>query len=66
MTKAEALECMEKGYRIAHNLFSAGEWIAIDNNGYMICESGYIIEDEFWELRQGQVWETGWSIVHQQ
>lgn len=62
MTRTEAIECLKEGYRITHELFTSDEWVGLDLNGYMVCESGYIDEKEFWEIRKDGVWETGWRI----
>lgn len=70
MTKEAAIAAMEQGgHKVAHRLFSKGEYIwggycGEDGIRRYIDEEGYHIDaDDFWAHRQGEIWETGWRIV---
>ena len=61
MTKQDAIKAAYEGKRISHNYFSPDEWIEV-KKGELITEDGYYVIDEFWDIRSGGEWETGWYI----
>lgn len=64
MDKESAINAMNGGYKVSHNLFSDNEYIWMVEEEFFINENGdWIIKDEFWENRQGDEWETGWKII---
>lgn len=63
MTKNQAIAAMLSGSKVTHSYFSSDEWITMEGNLTIITEEGYSISvDEFWKYRQGEAWESGWSI----
>ena len=64
MTKEEAVSFIKenKGSRVSHRFFSKEEWIGYDETG-LICESGYLIESEFFAIRTNDCWNDGWFVV---
>lgn len=65
MTKEEAIEALEKGNRIQHSSnFYPGEWVKMDEDGFIVTEEGYKISfSEFWSYRDSVEWEQGWEII---
>lgn len=46
---------------ITHDYFWDDEFVKYDEKGNLVDENGYILpKDEFWSLRTGSTWETGW------
>lgn len=62
LTKEEAIEALEKGKKLTHNLFSDDEFIYL-KNGDIHDENGYNIQSEFWKWRTAEAFLTDWSIV---
>jgi hypothetical protein len=63
MKKLEAIEAMKSGKKVTHRYFTDGEWITMEGNLTVITEEGYAMSSvEFWKYRQGEAFETGWSI----
>lgn len=63
MTKTEAYEHMEKGYKVRHEYYSDHEYVFLNKNGELQTEEGCrhgTKNDEFWT--KYQIWEEGWSI----
>lgn len=68
MTKGEALEALDQGYKISHVLFKPGEWIKqCPNNPH-----NYVYEDGqegpkevFWHTRDNEAGQSGYSIVYE-
>ena len=64
MTKEEALQAMIDGHKVTHKYFTSDEYI------YMIAqniwtEDGFncgTVNEAFWQQRDGENWETGWSL----
>ena len=61
MDKSNAKRYINRGVKISHRLFSAGEYIYKDTQGNLRDENGYILqEDEFWKLREDKAFDDGW------
>ncbi len=61
MTKEEAKKELENGAKITHRLFSASEYVYIEN-GRIIDEDGYVMHD-FWKYREGKSFDDGWEVI---
>lgn len=63
MTKKEANEAMKNGAKVTHRFFTPDEWITMEGKFTIITEEGYAVSTtEFWKYREGEEWETDWSI----
>lgn len=63
MTKQEAKQAIKEGKEVRHWLFTSGESIHMVD-GVLYDEAGLILNAiEFWSLRTGINFDTGWSIV---
>ena len=65
ITKEAAIEACKKGAKIAHKYFSSDEWVEFRNGSFYTedgCNMGGLYS-EFWTIRTGGCWETGWRIV---
>lgn len=64
MTKQEALEAINNGNKITHNLFTPEEYIVkSDDDEYYLDEDNYqLLIEEFWDNRTCDYWNEGWSI----
>lgn len=60
MTKQEAIEQMKKGEKVTHTYFSDNEYIY--QKGCIIYSEDGVRHEEFWTLRNGLLFEDGWSI----
>lgn len=65
MTKAEAIEAMNRGEKVAHQFFTSEEWMTAGGLGYAFEDGCTCYTDEFWKTRTGKDWETGWGTCHQ-
>ena len=66
LTKNEALAVMQHGQKVAHDLFTAGEYIMLDpcDPDFYLDENGYCINaEEFWRNRPNEYWQRDWRIV---
>lgn len=64
ISKEEAIMVMQHGGKVAHEYFSTGEWITMNNNFTIVTEEGYELSaNEFWKYRNNQNFEKGWSIL---
>ncbi len=65
MTKYEAKQALNAGHIIRHRTFTDSELIMrCPLNGQLKDEDGIPInESDFWDYRQNEPFETGWSIV---
>ena len=62
MTRKEAIAfAISTGKPITHTYFSDDEFVRyVDNR--LVDEKGYQLpEQEFWSIRTGEYWESGWS-----
>jgi len=63
MTKQDAITAMREGKKVTHRYFSNDEWVALTATGLYLFEDGAICTSLlFWQDRQGEYWETGWSV----
>ena len=62
MTKQEAKEAMMAGDKVTHDYFSEGEYAYYNEHGQLLTEDGVDQGPDFWNIRTGEQWETGWSI----
>ena len=67
MTKADAIDAMNKGMKVVHCTFCKGEWITIKKDKGVIVlldENGYHLNwPLFWQDRPGPEWNEGWKIL---
>lgn len=67
MTRGEAISALDNGYTVSHRLFVDGEWVKRSDKTqfrHLEDENGYEIPlSEFFGLRSGGHWETGWRII---
>jgi hypothetical protein len=65
LTKSEAIAAMNRGEKVRHKYFAAGEWVKNNKSDReYLTEDGCTIPDkEFWAFRTGEEWNTGWEIV---
>jgi hypothetical protein len=62
MTKDQAIEAMNAGYRVTHRWFSPDEYIFI-RNGILYDENdNYMHLPDFWDVRSTPDWQIDWSI----
>lgn len=62
MTKDEAIKAMREGAKVTHTYFTGDEWITMLGNIVRMEQGQECWSSEFWRDRQGESWETGWSI----
>lgn len=62
MTRSEAMSYLvSTGRPITHINFKENEYVAMED-GHMVDEQGYRVSwNEFWEIRNGFGWLTGWK-----
>lgn len=66
MSKTEAIQAMKEGHKVTHVYFADDEYIYMIGIFKIFTEEGYSIDsDEFWKYRQGESFETGWSIFEE-
>ena len=64
LSKEDAMDLAECGYKIAHESFSSDEYVFYDGTIYR-DEAGYNMGNqfgEFWTIRTGGNWENNWRI----
>lgn len=59
-TKKEAIQMMQKGYKMTHRCFDEKEWATIKSDGFISFEDGYKIALE--QFGSNKEYETGWKI----
>lgn len=63
MNRNELLKFLRAGHRMTHTYFSKHEWMQLTGPNHLIFEDGVVVtQDEFWNIRKGSAWHTGWSI----
>jgi hypothetical protein len=62
MTKDEAIKAMKEGAKVTHRYFLSDEWITMQGNIIKMEQGQECWASEFWQDRQGESWETDWSI----
>lgn len=64
MTKAEAIQAMQKGCKVTHRYFFPGEWMTM-RMGMIILEDGVVCTpQEFWRWRTNPVWDDGYRLFN--
>ena len=66
MTRDEALQSMIDGNKVTHRFFEIHEYIYMKGQD-IFTEEGYNmgnVWDEFWRMRNGKEWQTGWEIYN--
>ena len=61
MTRQEAVQAMANGEKITHESFSDQEWMTMENGKILLEDGVRCSPQEFWQWRQGESWETGYS-----
>jgi hypothetical protein len=60
----QARELAQKQMKVRHNMFTDEEYVTYTSTGTLIDENGIQLpEDEFWKLREQQVFQNGWRVV---
>lgn len=64
MNKNEAIKAMEQGAKVTHRFFEPSEWAILNTitNEVEFEDGSRIVLELFIKDRQGEAWETGWSI----
>lgn len=61
MTREVIKEKLMDGFKVKHRYFTDGEYIYLENND-LKDENGYVLNwSEFWNQRQGESFDNGWS-----
>lgn len=63
MTKQEALLALANGKKVTHRTFTNDEYIYREGSELM-CECGFLDEDEFWDIRDIPAFDVDWSIYN--
>lgn len=63
MTKTEAIQAMNKGFKVRHKWFSKDEWMICEGLLYRFEDGCLCTPSEFWYARNGEYWQTGWEVV---
>ena len=69
MTKEEMIELLEtqEGVRVTHRLFVSDEWMMLNTLNTFEFEDGITVSwSEFWDHRDGPVWNSGWSVFKEE
>ena len=69
MTKEEMIELLEtqEGVRVTHRLFVSDEWMMLNTLNTFEFEDGITVSwSEFWDFRDGLVWNSGWSVFKEE
>ncbi len=63
LSKSEAIQAMREGKKVTHRYFSNDEWVTLTATGLYLFEDGVVCPSLlFWQDRQGEYWETDWSL----
>ena len=62
LTKEQAIALMKQGKKLTHRYFSDDEWITMRGNIIYMERGQECWASEFWRDRQGEQWETDWSL----
>ena len=62
LSKDEAIALMKQGKKVTHRYFSNDEWITMLGNIIRMEMGQECWSSEFWRDRQGEAWETDWSL----
>ena len=63
MSKQEALDALANGAKVTHRLFSENEWMIRKGNILEFEDGCQLFINEFYHIRKGPNWETGYSII---
>lgn len=62
MVKADAILLMIKGTKITHRYFSENEWMVIEDDLIILEDWVQCTPHDFWEYRQSESWDDGYSV----
>lgn len=63
-SKEEAIEAMNQGKRVWHRFFLDEQYIKrVDDLLYQDHDGISFLQSDFWSIRTGIEWETGWRII---
>ena len=63
LTRDEAVEALLRGKKLTHNYFADGEWVMMMGEFMLFEDSQTQSVDSFWNIKKGDSWNTGWSII---
>ena len=64
MTKKEIKQALDEGKKVRHKYFSDNGFISkLDDNWFLDEEGLHLPAEDFWNQREKDYWENGWSIV---
>lgn len=61
MTKQEALLALANGKKVTHRTFTNDDY---REGSELMCECGFLDEDEFWDIRDIPAFDVDWSIYN--
>jgi hypothetical protein len=63
MTKSEAIHALYAGKQVTHRFMSPDEFVYRNSNHELCDESGFPLDSmNFWHLRHGSDWDSGWYV----
>lgn len=63
LNKDDALQALEEGKRLTHQMFTSDEWMEQCGLVYVFEDGTQCDIEEFWSYRTAPVWLCGWSIL---
>lgn len=66
MTRAEARNKMNLGFKVTHLYFGSDEYLYMDEQGNILCEKGYNMNEWFNIIWPSEEWKvTNWRIYQE-
>lgn len=63
LNRQEATDALKSGKKLTHSYFPDGEWVIMMGNLMIFEDTQTQHIDDFWRLRPGEFWNSGWSII---
>jgi hypothetical protein len=63
MSRQDAISEMKGGKKVAHMYFSSDEWMKSVGGLYVFEDGCRCTPGEFWRMRTGDEWDSGWRVV---
>jgi hypothetical protein len=65
LTRQQAIDAIGKGHKVAHTLFSDGEYI-VSKKGVVVDEAGIELDmNDFWMHHKADAFNVGWYIIEE-